>query len=156
MTAVTFNLYDTFRKNLNNAGITSALNINGLATLKIAIVSTSYVLVQNTHEFATSLVLASNEVTGTNYTARGNSCLNGSVTMNTAGLVTVNCNDPAVWAQSATGFSNGSRAILYNDTGVDTTSRLIGYSAPFATVQGNVLGAFSVTIGTAGIYTMAR
>ena len=150
MPAVVFNLYDLYRKDSFNGG---ALDIDA-ATLKMMVVTGAYTLDQNLHDFVDDVI--ANEVSGTGYTARGNACTVGTVTMDAAGLVTVDCNDPAVWSQNAAGFANGRRAILYDDTGVNATSRLVGYSNDFGADKGNVDGDFTVTVNAAGIYTAAR
>lgn len=151
MPAVTFNLFDQYRKNNFNGG---AVDID-LATLKIAIVTGAYTVDQNLHDFFNDVV--ANEVSGTGYTAGGNACTVGTVTVNGAGLVTVDCNDPATWAQDGAGFSNGRRAILYDSgPGSDATRPLVGFSNDFGADQGNVAGDFTVTINAAGIFTAAR
>ena len=150
MPAVAFNLYDLYRKDNFNGG---ALDIDA-ATLKMMVVTTAYAVNQNLHNFIDDAI--ANEVSGTGYTARGNACLAGTVTMDAAGLVTVDCDDPAAWAQDIAGFSNGRRTILYDDTGVNATSRMIGYSDDFGADKGNVDGEFTVTINPAGIYTAPR
>lgn len=148
-----FNLYDQWRDIV--ADPTRAAAVAG--TLKIAIVKATYTPDQNLHDFYDDLVAASNEVVGTNYTAGGNACATPTWTGPTApGVLTFDAADPATWLQNAAGFTNGRRAILYYDTGVAATSRLIGYSADFGADSGNVAGNFSVTFDAAGIYTSAR
>jgi len=151
MPAVTFNLYDLYRKNSFNGG---AVDIDA-ATLKMAVVDGTYTVDQNLHDFFDDVV--ADEVTGTGYTAGGNACASGTVTMSVGGLVTVDCADPAVWSQNGAGFSNGRRAILYDSgPGTDATRTLVGYSDDFGADKGNVDGDFTVTINAAGLYTSAR
>ncbi|MGB8275371.1 MAG: hypothetical protein WCF16_08915, partial [Alphaproteobacteria bacterium] len=64
---------------------------------------------------------------------------------------TFDAND-VTWLQSATGFSNARKAVLYKDTGVATTSRLIAY-ADFAADKGNVAGDLTLQMDAAGIIT---
>ena len=142
------NLYDTYRKNRLNP--TSAA-ISG--TLKLALVSSTYTPSQNTHEFFSDVV---GQVAGTNYTAGGNVLASVTCTMDAVGLVTVDAADPAMYAQSASGFSNARRAILYFDTGVTGTSRLLAYSADFGADIGNVALDLTLSLNVAGIYTGAR
>ncbi len=90
---------------------------------------------------------ATNEVTGTNYTAGGA----------TLASKTTSAADPCVWdcdditiAQSGAGFSNGRNLIFYKDTGVAATSPLIcrfGASADF----GNVSGTLTIQIAATGL-----
>ena len=150
MTAVTLNMNDIFRQNMNNA---SALNIHLMSTLKMMIVKGTWTPNQNTDDLVTDASGANaNEVSGTGYTAGGNACANGSVTMDGAGLVTIDCDDPSAWAQNGAGFSNGRYAVLYDTV----TNKILATSANFGADQGNAAGVFSVTIGAAGIFTMAR
>lgn len=150
MTSVVLKMNDLFRKHMSDA---NAVDITA-ATLKMMIVKNTFVPNQNTDEFIT--IASPDEVTGTGYTVGGNPCTVGTVTMDGAGLVTVDCNDPAVWGQDAAGFSDGRYAVLYDDTGTPGTSRIVATSAAFASDQGNLAGAFAATIGAAGVYSMAR
>ena len=150
MPAVNFNLYDNFRLRQNNGG---AIDFD-TATLKVAIVTGAYTPLQNVHNFWNDV--EANEVSGTGYTAGGNTCANIAVDLAVDGLVTVDCADPAVWAQNGAGFSNGRRAIVYEDSGLAITSGLIGYSDDFGVDQGNVAGSFTVTINPNGLFTSAR
>ena len=52
--------------------------------------------------------------------------------------------------------NNGRRAILYYDTGVSTTSRLVGFSDNTGADYGNVAGALDVAFNASGIYTCSR
>lgn len=145
-----WNLYDIFRqKQVAGQG---QIDIDSV-TIKCALVVAAYTPDQNLHDFWSDV--SANEVSGSNYTAGGNACASPTVTMSGAGLVTVDANDPATWAQHATGFSNAVRAILYRDTGVGTTSELIAYSGAF-TAGGNVDGPFTVQFDAAGIFTAPR
>lgn len=148
--ATTFNLYDTWRDEVADPARAAAI----AGTLKMAIVTSVYTPDQNLHDFWNDV--STNEVSGSNYTAGGNACATPTWTMSGAGLGTFDATDPATWAQHATGFSNGRRAILYYDTGTPGTSRLVGYSDDFGADSGNVAGNFSVAINASGIYTAAR
>lgn len=147
--AVNLNLYDTHRKKRIDPtdGAVSG-------TLKCALVTSAYVPDQNLHDFWDDVSAA--EVSGTGYTAGGNDLLNVLVSMDTAGLVTFDADDPAQWAQDAAGFSNARRAILYWDTGTPATSRLLAFSDDFGADYGNVSGPFSITLNASGIFTSAR
>lgn len=156
--ALTWNLYDKFR--VAQCGGGTAINFSGL-TVKCMIVTNSYTPDQALHDFRDDL--GANEVSGTNYTAGGNTVSPITVTPNTStGLITVDGTDPATWAQSATGFSNGRRAILYVARGgASTADELIAYSSPFETSgtpadKGNVDGDFTVQFDAAGIFESAR
>jgi hypothetical protein len=148
--ATTFNLYDQWRDIV--ADPTRAAAVAG--TLKLAIVTATYSVDQNLHDFFNDIT---NEVTGTGYTAGGNACASPTWTgPDGSGVLTFDSSDPATWSQNAAGFSNGRRAILYYDTGTASTSRLVGYSNDFGADAGNVAGDFSVTANASGWYTSAR
>jgi len=143
------NIYDTFRKNRLDPSQGAVAG-----TLRVALVTATYTPNQNTHEFWSDV--SANEVSGTNYTAGGNAAANATVTMDAAGLVKFDADDPAAWLQSATGFSNARRAIIYYDTGIATTSRLVAYSNDFGADKGNTGGDFSIAFDANGIYDQAR
>ena len=150
--ATTLNLFDEYRNTV--ADPTRAAAVAG--TLKLAIFL-SFTPDQNLHNFYDDLVPGTNEVTGTSYTARGNACATPTWTgPDGAGLLTFDAGDPAQWAQNAGGFTLGRRAILYYDTGIDTTSTLVAYSADFGADVGNVAGTLDITFDAAGIYTSPR
>lgn len=153
MATVTFNLFDKFREGSFDG---NAINFEspGGNGLKIAIVTAAYTLDQNLHDFWDDI--SANEVSGSGYTAGGNVCANGTVTVDGSGNVTVDADDPAAWTQNGSGFSNGRRAILYHDTGTGSTSRLVGFSNDFGSDQGNLAGEFSTAFNANGIFTSAR
>ena len=149
--ATNLNLYDTWRKTV--ADPTRAAAVAG--TLKCMIVTSGYTPNQNTDQFVTTPIAS--EVSGTNYTARGNACAAPGFTgPDGAGLCTFDATDPALWTQSATGFSTGRRAVLYYDTGTNGTSTLVAYTDDFGAAAGNVAGDFSIVFNAAGIYTAPR
>lgn len=147
-----WNLYDVFRRKqcrgLNAVDLTSL-------TIKCMIVTSGYTPDQNLHDFRDDL--GANEVSGTGYTAGGNTCANFTNSLSGAGLVTIDSDDPATWAQNAAGFSNGRRAILYVARGgASSADELIAYSDDFGAAYGNVAGPFSIQMDAAGIFTSPR
>jgi len=153
MPAVTLNLYDKYREG-NFDGNSVNIETPGGNGIKCAIVAASYTVDQNLHDFWDDV--SANEVSGTGYVAGGNVMSTGTVTVDGAGLVTVDIGDPATWTENGAGFSNGRRAIIYHDTGTGSTSRLIGFSNDFGADQGNLNGDFSVTVNASGLFTSAR
>lgn len=148
--ATSLNLYDQWRDYV--ADPTRAAAIAG--TLKCALVTGAHTPDQNLHDFFNDIT---NEVTGTGYTAGGNACATPTWSgPDGAGLMTFDAADPATWTQNAAGFSNARRSILYYDTGVTSTSRLVAYSSDFGADVGNVAGDYSIAFNAAGIYTSAR
>jgi hypothetical protein len=146
------NLYDSFR--LKQAGGNGAVNLTSL-TVKMMLVTGSYTPNQNTHDFADDL--GANEVSGTGYTAGGNTLSTVTATMDGSGNVTIDANDPATWAQNAGGFTNARRAIIYIDRGgASSADELIAYSDNFGADVGNVAASLTITLNAAGIITSAR
>lgn len=150
-----WNMYDIFRrKQIANEATAVDLNTPGGNGIKCAFVTSAYTPNQNTHDFWDDA--SASEVSGTGYTAGGNVCSNPALTMDGAGLITFDADDPAVWSENASGFSNARRAILYRDTGTGSTSELIAYSDDFGADKGNVGGDLDVDFDAAGIFTQAR
>lgn len=142
-------VYDNFKlKQLNGNGIDLD---DPAVTLKIALVTNSYVPNTATHDFFDDV--NANEVTGTNYTAGGNAIASKTVTLS-AGVVTVDAADPATWVQSASGFANARYAILYQDTGgAASTDPLIAHHN-FGTDVGNTAGDLTLQLAADGILTL--
>jgi len=152
MAAVTFHVLDLFRVNQNNGG---AIDFEDPGTIvKTAIVTAGYTPDQNTHEFFSDV--GANEVSGTGYTAGGNVMSNGVVSVDGAGLMTIDIDDPAAYAQDGAGFSNARRSIVYVDTGSAATSPIIGFSDDYGADQGNVAGVFQSAVNAAGLIIGAR
>lgn len=150
--ATTMNLYDTFRrKQTSGAG---AVDLTAL-TLKMMLVTAGYTPNQNTHDFRDDL--GATEVSGTNYSAGGNTISTVTAVMDGSGNVTIDGNDPAVWSQSGTGFSNARRAILYVARGgAASADELVAYSNDFGADLGNVAADLQITLNASGIITSAR
>jgi hypothetical protein len=149
-----WNLYDTFRRRQITAN-GDEVNLETATLITIALVTSAYTPNQNTDGFWSDVV--ANEVSGTNYSAGGNAIANPTVTMSGAGLITFDADDPADWLESATGFSNARRAVLYfNDGGGDAVSELIAYSDDFGMDKGNVGGDLDLQLDASGIFTNAR
>ncbi len=148
-----WNLYDIFRENQVDGNGSVDLETPGGNGYKCALHTNTYTPNQNTDDFFND---ATNEVTGTNYTAAGNLLASPIVTMNGSGLITWDASDPATWSQSGGGFSTARLAVIHRDTGVTTTSELVVYSDDFAADRGIVAGDFSIPLDAAGVFTTAR
>lgn len=147
----TLNMYDLYRDAVSDPARAAAIP----GTLKAMITTAAYTPNQNTDEFVTTAI--GSEVTGTGYTARGNACTSPTWTgPDGAGLLTFDANDPATWTQNAAGFTNGRRVIVYYDTAVNGTSRLVAYSADFGADLSMVPADVAVQFNAAGIYTGPR
>lgn len=116
-------------------------------TIKVSAHTNTYVPNQDTHDFFDD---ATNEVTGTNYTAGGATLASVTLTRST-GTVTFDAAD-VVWTQSASGFSNGRKFVVYRSTGTATTSRLFSVVTADADV-GNVTGDLTIAWNASGIAT---
>ncbi len=153
----TFNLMDKFRERFLDAAGGVDLEYSGSpagAVLKMALAS-ALTVDQNVDITQADLAVFT-EVTGTGYTAGGNACANATVTIDGAGLITVDADDPATWSQNAGGFADAVRAVLlFDNGGAQTTWEVVGYSDAFA-AAGNVAGDFTVQFAAAGIFTSAR
>lgn len=154
MPAITFNLYDTFREARIQGGSIFDIEAPGGNGVKLAIVTNTEVPDQNLDDFWNDA--SANEVSGTNYTAGGNACANGTVTLDGAGLVKADFDDPATWSEHASGFSNGRRFILYRDTGTASTSELIGFTNAAASDFGNDTGDVTATFDAGGAFDSPR
>jgi hypothetical protein len=116
-------------------------------TMKVAAHTNVYVVDQDVHDFFNDVT---NEVSGTNYSAGGSTL--GTVTLTrSTGTVTFDAAD-VVWTQSAGGFSNGRKFVIYKSTGTASTSRLFSVVTADADV-GNVTGDLTIAWNAAGIAT---
>lgn len=156
--AVTIYKYDTFLKTQMNGGSdTTGSSTAGSArvvdfdtdTIKVMLCTSSYVPSASGHACKNSVT---NEVTGGNYTAGGNTLTSPTVTL-TSGTVTFDAAD-TVWTAHASGFVNARYAVIYKDTGTAATSTLIAY-VDFGVDKTNVGGDFSLVFNAAGIVTWA-
>lgn len=134
----TFTVFNQFMLKQHNG---NAIDLDS-ATIKVMIVTSGYTPNQ-AHAFKSDVT---SEVSGTNYTARGTAI--AGVTLALDGNVVEWIHNDIVWAQSAGGFANGRTYIWYEDSGVDGTSKLIGYMTEAADF-GNVAGPLTLDIAAA-------
>lgn len=152
MPSLTFRLYDVFRrKQMSGNG---AVDIAS-ATVKLMLVTVGYAPNQNTHDFRDDL--GANEVVGSNYTAGGATLANCSVTLDAAGLITIDFDDPPIWGEHASGFTDARRAVAYVARGgAASADELIGYTEDFGGGRGNVAGDFTLQLDPDGLYKAPR
>lgn len=149
--SIVVNLYDIFRR--KQASGNGSVNLSSL-NVYCMLVTATYTPNQNTHDFRDDIT---NEVSGTNYTAGGNILNNPVIALDGAGLVTIDFDDPADWAQHASGFSDARRTIFYvNRGGAASADELIGFSNDFGANVGNVAAALSVELAANGLISSAR
>jgi hypothetical protein len=126
----------------------NAVNFSsGGSTLKVMLITSADAPVQASDATKSNVT---GEVSGTNYTPRGASLASKTLNL-AAGVVTFDAAD-ITFSQSAGGFSNARYAILYVDSGTDSTSPLVAY-ADFGADKGNVAGDLILQMDAAGIFT---
>lgn len=126
-------VYNQFKLKQNN-GAPIDLDTDAI---KVMVVSSVYTPNQ-AHAFKSDIT---NEVTGTNYVARGTAIT--GVTLALSGNTVQWVHNDITWLQSVlSGLANGRTFIWYEDTGVDATSKLIMYmqeAADFGNVVGDLI-----------------
>jgi len=93
---------------------------------------------------------SANEVSGTNYTAGGET-MTVSLT-EAAGTVTFDFTTNPTWTQHASGFTDAYWAIIYDDTATsDEAIAFVEMGGPVSLVSGDV----SITWNDSGVFTLA-
>lgn len=136
--------FNGFKKNIMNGNIDLDND-----TIKVALVTSDYTPNIDTHEAFSDIT---NEVTGTGYTAGGNTIANAQVTQNNTDDVGVFDGDDVTWS-NATITARG--AIIYKDSGVASTSYLVAY-LDFTTDQSSSVGTFEIQWNANGILRLAQ
>lgn len=142
--------YNSFKESQLDGSVVNTPIDFDTDTINVALVTSSYTPDATTHDLWDDA--SANEVSGTNYTAFGETIANMTVT-ETGGTVTVDGDDVS-WLQDGSGFSDARYGILFKTTGVTTTSPLIGY-IDFTTDKGNVSGDLTIQWNASGIFTLA-
>ena len=138
-------LFDNFRLKMMDG---NALNFSTAGdTLKVSIHTVTYTPSQANDDFHND---ATNEVSGTNYTAGGDTLASKTLVL-ASGTVTFDAAD-SVFLQSGTGFSNGRHLVLYDDTGVESTSKLCAFHTEGSDF-GNVAGDLTLEYDANGLIT---
>lgn len=118
------------------------------ATVKAALLTSTYTPNQDTHEFVSDLVLASNQATGTGYTA-GGVTLTGKTSTYDAGTNTHSLGCATI---SLTGATVTFRyVVFYVDTGSPTTSPLLGW-VDYVTNQAPVAQNVNFVVPAGGLF----
>jgi hypothetical protein len=113
-------------------------------TIKVMLCTSSYAVDQDTHQYKNSVT---DEVIGEGYTAGGATLANKTITY-TAGNNTCSIDaDDTIWSASTL---TARYAVIYADTGVDSTSPLIGY-LDFEVDKSSDAGEFEITWDNSGI-----
>ena len=114
-------------------------------TIKVALLTSSYTPDQDAHDYLNDV--SSYEVSGTGYTAGGNTLASKTVTYDSANNVIVLDAADTTWASSTI---TARYAVVYDSTGTASTSPLIGY-VDFGSDQSSTNGNFTITWDSTGI-----
>jgi len=138
----TWTKYESWKENSGDGTQTYDYDTD---TIKAMIVSNAYTPNVGSHTAKSDIT---GEVSGTEYTAGGETM--AITTAKASGVATYNA--AAInYAQSGTGFSTGRYIIFYKDTGVASTSPLLGYYDAVSSF-GNVAAALAISFPT-GFFT---
>ena len=116
-------------------------------TIKVALLSSSYTPNQDTDEYFDDV--STHEVSGTGYTAGGNTLASKTVGYTAGTNVTKFDAADVTWTSSTI---TARYAVVYVATGTASTSALIGY-VDFGSDQSSSSGTFSIVWDAAGIFT---
>jgi len=136
-------IYDSFKGGMNgdfdwdDAG----------QAIKVMLVQSGYSPV-NTHDFKSDIT---NEASGTNYSAGGQTLNGRSVTIDNGNNKAVYDATDALWASSSV---TARGAVIYKDTGNASTSPLVGY-VDFGSDKQSINGDFTIQWSADGIFTIA-
>jgi hypothetical protein len=138
--AVTAYFYSNGLANLLTRGQNIDFDTN---TIKVMLTTNSYTPNQDTHSDKADVT---NEVTGTGYTAGGETLAGKSVTV-TNNVISFDANN-ASWANSTI---TARRAVIYDDSGAtDADKALIGW-IDFGEDKSSLSSTFQITFAAAGI-----
>ena len=115
-------------------------------TIKVALLTSSYTPNQDTHDYFDDV--SANEVSGTGYTAGGQTLGSKTVTYDSANNVIILDAADTTWSSSTI---TARYAVIYDDSGATAASKaLIGY-VDFSSDQSSTNGNFTITWDATGI-----
>lgn len=114
-------------------------------TIKVALLTSSYTPDQDAHDYYNDV--STYEVSGTGYTAGGNTLGSKTATYDSATNVIVLDAADTTWSSSTI---TARYAVVYDSTGTSSTSTLIGY-VDFGSDQSSTNGNFTITWDATGI-----
>ena len=115
-------------------------------TIKVALVSSSYTPNQDTHQYWSDV--NTYEVSGTGYTAGGQTLGSKTVTYDSANNIIILDAADTTWSSSTI---TARYAVIYDDSGATNASKaLIGY-VDFSSDQSSTNGNFTITWDATGI-----
>lgn len=136
-------IFNSFKKELLEADIDLLVD-----TIKVMLVTSGYMPNQDTHDFIDDV--SSNEVSGTGYSAGGETLASKTVTQDDTDDEGVFDADDVTWADSTI---TARGAVLYKDTGTPSTSPVICY-ADFTEDKTSENGDFLITWNAEGILNL--
>lgn len=139
--AVTANLYGSVVAKAFNGEIDYDTH-----TIKVALCTSTYTPDQDAHDYFNDIT---NEVSGTGYTAGGETLASKTVNYTSGTNTTAFDAADTAWAASTI---TARYAIVYRDTGTASTSPLIGY-VDFGADVSSTSGTFSIVWDAGGIFT---
>jgi hypothetical protein len=114
-------------------------------TIKVALLTSSYTPDQDAHDYFNDV--STYEVSGTGYTAGGNTLASKTATYDAGTNVIVLDAADTTWSSSTI---TARYAVVYDSTGTTSTSALIGY-VDFGSDQSSTNGNFTITWDATGI-----
>jgi hypothetical protein len=136
-------IFNSFKKKLMTGKF-----ILGTATIKVMLVSDAYSADQDADDFIDDA--SGSEISGTSYNAGGSQITTATVTQDDTDNEGVFDGDDTSWAASSI---SAAGAVLYRDTGLDTTSPVMCYF-DFGATKTSENGAFTVQWDTEGIINL--
>lgn len=127
---------------------TVGLSVESETDLSVAMITDSATPNFDTHDFWSDL--EANEVSGTGYTAGGNTLTGTEVTL-ASGVLTFDANDPS-WASST--ITNAMAGVGYFDRGGATTADELLFLMDFVTAASSSGGTFTIELNASGIFTI--
>jgi hypothetical protein len=135
-------IYNSFKQKIMDGSID--LNTD---TIKVALVTSSYTPSQDNHE---DFADVTNEVSGTGYTAGGQTLTNLTVSKDNTNNKSIFDADDVLWTNSTI---TARGAVVYKDSGTPSTSWLIIY-LDFTTDKSSSASDFEIQWGTEGILNL--
>jgi hypothetical protein len=147
-------MYDMFKKQALGISGQTAINL-ATGTIKCLLVTNSYTPTTSSDTSLATTGVYSNQVsTGTGYADRGPALTSPTVTGPSSDTITFSCSNIVFSQDASTGFTNAQYAILYQDSGTNSTSYLICY-ANLGGSMSNTGGSLTLQISGSGVFSLA-
>jgi hypothetical protein len=147
-------IYDKFKQQALGISGQTPMNL-ATATIKCLLVTSSYTpTIASDVSLATTGVYSNQVPTGTGYADRGPALTSPTVSNPSSDTITFSCSNIVFSQDASTGFTTAYYAILYVDTGTNSTSYLICY-ANLGANKSNTGGSLTLQIDAAGVFTLS-